>query len=50
MLTTAYANPCKSHFQKVGSALQKVGPPIAKLICNWTSKSDGELSQDKADK
>ena len=50
MISTVYANPCRSHFQKVGSALQKIGPPIAKLICNFASKSDGELNQTKADK
>jgi hypothetical protein len=50
LITTAYANPCRSHFQKVGSALQKIGPPIVKLICDLTSKSEGERNQAQADK
>ena len=36
----AYANPCKSHFQKVSSALQRIGPPIVKLICTQVNKDD----------
>ena len=41
----ALANPCKSHWQKVGSALQKVGPPISKLICKLVNKDDAAAAQ-----
>ncbi len=36
----ASANPCKSHFQKVGQALRAVGPPIVELLCNAIPKDE----------
>ncbi len=41
----AHANPCKSNWGKLTSALKAHGPQIARLLCNW-SAGDDEAKRD----
>ncbi len=39
-VANAAGNPCRSYWQKAGSAFQKLGPPISKLLCSAFNKDD----------